>query len=577
MCWRTWRRKPRRDLIFGGPRATAGVVWLTAAAAGTMAILGFYGARLGMPLPLFAGDEGAYLIRAIYPPGMVASNPFVLPLNNGVHLSVIRAAYATGGGFIIVDRLANAAAYLAGLGLLWRASTAGSPRHEQIALGLLALAFPYYRFAFSNLAEGLFVGVLVLLCVATGRWYRSRPIVHAVAAGAIGAALVLVKPHGLASLAALLAVAVLDAAAGGGWRRLPLRVLLFGVTFFGVGNLIQWGAEEPASHPLAFFVSDFYGTTLARAPPPGAGALAALSIGSMISAAAVLAGAPVLIGLADLVGRWRVRRGRFVAEGADLVFLLLVLALGATLVMVTVFAVKVAWTPSETRRLWGRYFEFFAPMIWLAAAPALARPIGWPTRLGCAVAMLAGLSGLLASFQAGVVLFPWDSSALSAFFHPDPVRAPLGSGQALRALAALASLAAAVAIGCKMRPAQAGLALTLALAGFSTWLDHVWMAPIVAQRAALERDVQAIAPRLPPQPAPVALLAPDANDGHLAFLRLHARPLVYLGPPGGQVPPGGLTGMRAVVVSGTEIPPDGPWTRTFQGRDLSLFERPRGP
>jgi hypothetical protein len=560
-----------------GPQKWIGRIGLTAAACVTLAILAFYASRLSMPLPLFAGDEAAYLIRALYPDARVAADPYVLPLNNGVHLSVMRAVYATGAPLVIGDRLVNAAAYLAGIGLLWRASVRGLAWREQVAFGLLALGFPYYRFAVSNMAEGLYVGVLAALCLVTGRWFRARPLLHALLAGALCAVLVLVKPNGVAVVAALVVLALLDAAVSGGWRRVAVRLAVFAAAFFALGNLIQWAAEEPAADPLAFFVGDAYSHVLAQGNAPHPLAIAGLVLGSMTSAMAILAGAPVVVGLADLAQRWRSRRDGFVAEGADLIFLLLVLSLAATLAMVTIFAVKIASTAGESGRLWGRYFEYFAPLIWLAAAPALARPIGWPTRLGCAVAMLAGLSGLLASFQAGVVLFPWDSSALSAFFHPDPVRAPLGSGQALRALAALASLAAAVAIGCKMRPAQAGLALTLALAGFSTWLDHVWMAPIVAQRAALERDVQAIAPRLPPQPAPVALLAPDANDGHLAFLRLHARPLVYLGPPGGQVPPGGLTGMRAVVVSGTEIPPDGPWTRTFQGRDLSLFERPRGP
>src|SRR4051794_35452917 len=87
-------------------------IGLTAAACGTLAILGFYTSRLAVPLPIFAGDEAAYLIRAIWPDSVVAANPFVAPLNNGVHLSVIRAIYAAGLPIVLGDRLANAAAYL---------------------------------------------------------------------------------------------------------------------------------------------------------------------------------------------------------------------------------------------------------------------------------------------------------------------------------------------------------------------------------------------------------------------------------------------------------------------------------
>jgi hypothetical protein len=549
---------------------------LAAAGLVTLAILGFYAGRLALPLPLFAGDEAAYLIRAIYSPAAVAADPFVAALNNGVHLSVIRAVYGIGAPVILGDRLVNAAAYLGGLALLWRACAARTPTPEQIGLGLLALAFPFYRFAASNLAEGLFVGVLVLLCVVTERWYRSRPLAQALAGGAIAAVLVLVKPNGMAAVAALAVLAVLDAAAGGGWRRLPLRVLLFSASFFVVGNLIQWAAQEPAAHPLAFFVSDLYGRDLAAATPPDAAGVAALALVSMTSALAVLAGAPVLIGLADIAGRWRAQRRGFVAEGSDLIFLLLVLSTAATVAMVTVFAVKVAGTAGESGRLWGRYFEYFAPLLWLAAAPALARPVGLGMRWACAALMLAGLAGLMWSFQAGIVLFPWDSSILTAFFHPDPVRAPLGFAGSWRLLAGAATGLAAAGLALRIRAVQAGLGLILALGVLSTWLDAVWLAPMVAQRGALERDIRTIGPALPPEPAPVALLAPDANDGHLGFFLLKARPQVWLGPPGGQAPAGALAAVQAVVVSGPETPPDGPWVLTFKGQELSLFLRRPG-
>lgn len=549
--------------------AWSGPVGLGLAACAALAILGFYASRLFIPLPIFAGDEAAYLIRAIWPDGMVAADPFVVPLNNGVHLSVIRAVYATGAPFIVGDRLVNAAAYLGGLALIWRAGAARLPRGDQAALALIAVGFPYYRFAFSNLAEGLFVGVLALLCLVTARWYRSRPIVHGLSAGAIAAALVLVKPNGVAAIAALGVVAVLDAAVSGGWRRLPLRALLFAAAFFAVGNLIQWGAEEPARHPMAFFVGDFYGDTLAMGAPAHAAAIAALTLGSMASAVALLAGTPILIGLGDLIGRWRARRGPFEADGMDLVFLLLVLSAAATLVMVTVFVTKIAWTASETNRLWGRYFEFYIPLLWLAAAPALARPLGRRTRWACAAVMLAGLAGLLVSFRAGIVLFPWDASALTGFFQPDAVRAPFAARIPYRALAVVASLLAAGAIAWRARPEAAGLGLILALGALSTQLDHVWMGPILLQRAALERDVRAIRPTLP-RSGDIVLLAPDANDGHLAFLRLDARPRVFLGPPG-QTPAGDMTGAQVVVVAGPETPQGGPWVRTFKGEDLSVF------
>jgi hypothetical protein len=546
--------------------------WLAAAACVVLAIVGFYARRLLMPLPIYAADEAAYLIRALYPDAVVALNPSVAPASNGVHLSVIRAVYETGAPYIIGDRLVNAAAYVGGLLLLWRASVAGLPRREQFALLLIAVGFPYYRFAFSNLAEGLFVGVLALLCLATGGWYRTRPRVHALAAGVLAACLVLVKPNGLASVAALAVLAGLDAAASGGWRRLPLRALIFAAAFFGVGNLIQIAADATPTHPLTFFVGELYRGQLAAKPPGGAGSLGALTLASMISAMAVLAGTPILLGLADLADRWRAARGRFEATGRDLVFALLVLSLLATLAMVAIFAMQIASTPGETKRLWGRYFEFFAPMIWLAAAPALARPVGRPLALACAAVTLAGLAGLLLSFRAGIVLFPWDASILTAFFHPDPVRAALGLRIPYRSLAVAATAVAVLALALRARPMQAGLGLILALGVLSTWLDHIWVGPMAGRRDTLEHDIIALQPGLPPT-GDIVLLAPDENDGHLAFLRLDARPRVLLGPPG-QTPPGALFGAQAVVVSGPEPPPGGPWVRTYKGEELSLYRPP---
>jgi hypothetical protein len=552
-----------------GERAWLERLWLAAAACATLAILGFYASRLLMPLPIYAADEAAYLIRAIYPDPVVALNPSVAPLNNGVHLSVIRAVYRLGAPFIVGDRLVNAAAYLGGLLLLWRASAAGLARRDQLALLLIAVGFPYYRFAFSNLAEGLFVGVLALLCVTTGRWYRRRPLLHAVASAGLAATLVLVKPNGMATVAALAALAVLDAAASGRWRRLPLLALLFAVTFFVVGNLIQIAAEAPALHPLAFFVGDLYGGQLATRSPSGALGLGFLTLGSMISAMALLAGAPIVVGLTDLATRWRASRGGFEAKGRDLVFVLLVLSLLATLAMVTIFAMKIASTPEETKRLWGRYFEFFPPMIWLAAAPALARPVAARARLACAAVVLAGLAGLIASFRAGIVLFPWDASILTAFFQADPVRAPLDFHLPFRALAIAASLAAAGALALRARPLQAGLGLILALGVLSTWLDHMWVGPMAARRDALEHDFCGLTPGLPAT-GDIILLAYDENDGDLGFLRLDARPRVILGAPG-QTPPALLIGAQAIVVAGSEAPPGGPWTRTYQGSQLSLY------
>jgi hypothetical protein len=532
-------------------------------------ILAFYVSRLTLPLPLFASDEAAYLIRALYPDEMVARYPYVASANNGVHLSVIRALYRSGAPYILADRLADAAAYLGGLGLLWATVRKRVSPMQGAALGLLALGFPYYRFAFSNLAEGLYVGVLALLCVATGRWASTRPMLHAVLAGVLAAALVLVKPHGVTAVAALAVMAVVGAVASGDWRRLALRTGLFAVSFLAAGNLIQAGAHEPVIHPLMFFVSSVYANDLKAHTLASAWRLGLLELTAMASATLVLAGVPLVVGAGDLIQRWRAERPAFKPLGPDLIWLLLALSLAATLAMATIYGMQLAEIPSEIRRLWGRYFEFFAPMLWLAAGPALGRPVNRRTALAAGGAMLAGLAGLVASLQAGIVIFPWDCSILTAFFHSDPVRAPLGETTPYRALAAAATAAATLLLALRVRPVLAGLWLILALGVLSTDLDRVWLAPMVAQRQAQARDAAAIAPALPAGDV-VVLLTPDVNEGHLMFLLLAARPLVIIGPPA-KASVETLQSAQEVIVSGQAAPPGGPWTRTYGGEALSLY------
>jgi hypothetical protein len=560
------------------PRVTRFSTWLeragaALAAAVTAAIIAFYFVRLLGPLPIFAADAGPYLIHAIYPDEVAVRDPYVTAITNGTHLSLIRAAWrigaATGSSYVMVDQLINAALYLGGLLALWWASARRVAPREQTALLVLALGFAYYRFPFSNMAEGPFVGALALVCLVTRGWYRNRPIVHAIAAGVACALMVLSKPHGMATVAALAAVALADAALGRDWRRFGLRALVFALAFFGAGNLIQLAAQEPLANPAAFWMSGFYAGALGAKAPAGVIPLAlqALSIG--LFASMVLAGAPVVLGLDELYDRWRAERDAFRLRDRDLVFLLLLLSLLATLAMVAIFATKVASTPSETYRLWGRYFEFFAPMLWISAAPVLARRPAPGVAMACGAVTLFGVAGLLGLMQRGWIVLPWDSAVLTAFFAPDPQRANLVLPIPLRGLAAAASLAAAGAFALRARPAYVGAALILVLSGLSTWLDQVWLGDLARHRAALERDLRAIAPAIPREPARVVLITPDANVGHLGFLELKAQPYVVLADPQAP-PPGVLTDAAAVVASGDK-PPTGDWTAVYRGAEVSLW------
>lgn len=56
---------------------------------------------------------------------MVVHNPFVAPVNNSVHLGMIRAVHGLGWPSIDGDRMVNAAAYVGGLLLLGERARSG--------------------------------------------------------------------------------------------------------------------------------------------------------------------------------------------------------------------------------------------------------------------------------------------------------------------------------------------------------------------------------------------------------------------------------------------------------------------
>jgi hypothetical protein len=539
-------------------------------------ILVYYADRLFLPQPIYAGDVGSYLISALFSPADAARNPFHGEAGNSLFLMAIRALHGVSGHYLTWLSVANLAGYVGGLTAVHRVSVRGLPAKERWGFLLVALAFPYYRFVVVGLPEGAYVAVLAAICVVTASLYATRPMLHAALAGGLAAALALVKPHGVTIAAAFAAVAVLEAMITGRWTRGGLRILVLAAAFLAVGNGIVAATGEPIANPLTFFVGAYYGQTLAVTPPPGAGMLGLLAFFSMISALALFVGLPCLAALGEIAGRWRAERRDMQLRGQDALVLLLMAATLATVIMVSLFAIKAAVQEGETRRLWGRYFEFFTPLLWLAAAPYLVRwqqRAGRAERLIAAGVMLAGLGGLLLSFRAGIVLFPWDATALTAFFHPDPVRASLGVRLPFRALAVAASVAAAAAIAWRAPPWRVAAPYFLALGLLSTWLDHVWVGPIAQQRTEFDADIQAAAVMTPDEPLLNAVLAVDNNDANLSFLGLGGFTQVLLAQADARPPVEALDYMNLVVVGPARAPRG--WACPYRGRQLKVCVRPK--
>ena len=548
---------------------------LAALAVGLIAValvLAYYLHRIAMPMPLYASDEATYLIRALLPAELVAQNPNVAAVNNGAFLAVVRAVNPPGPDDLPWLRAVNLLAYLGGLVFLHRVTTKALPRRDQWVFLLLAVGFPYYRFVIAALPEACYVGVVAAMAIVTGKLFRPRPLVHAAITGALCAILVLIKPHGVAVVRAVGALMVLDGVSGGGLLRLPGRIAVAAVTFLAAGNAIQFAVGQHVVSPLTFFVGDFYGGALSKDLPPGALLLGALAALSMLAATALMAGPALVLGLKGVWEDWRERRQ---LDGPALLLLLVVLSLLATLAMVTLFAMKVSGDPGETKRLWGRYFEFYIPLVWLAAAPFIVRQETEGQRgmnFTCVAVALAGLGGLLLSFKAGIVLLPWDATALMAFFAPDPIRAPLGAMTPYRAYAIGATLLAVFAMIWGLRPSRAWVALLLAFGLLSTALDRLWMGPMLDAREAFAADLDTVEAKLPPKPAKVAMLTADLNSAHMGYFGLDGRPAVYLAQPG-QVMPVAAEQADALVAIAPDIPTSEGWKRTWHGAQMSLYVR----
>jgi hypothetical protein len=532
-------------------------------------VLGFYLNRVFAPLPLYAGDEGAYLIRALYAPEVYALNPFVQEVGNGLYFLVIRAVRALSLHYLEWLRLIGLAGYVGGLLMVWRSGVAALPRPERQLFLFLALAFPYYRFVVTTLPEGLYVLWLGALAAATALAYRSRPMLWSGVAGVLLAALVLTKPHGLAVGAAVGVVVAVDAILTRRVMQGLLRLAVIGAAFLVAGNLIQGLAHLPTASPLLFFYSGFYGAALGSQPAPDGEILSGLTLLGMLSTLALFAAPPILAGLADIWARQRA--GEREPTSHDLMFALLLLALAATVAMVTIFAFKISASPGETRRVWGRYFEFFVPLLWLAAAPYLVRQgKSRALRLASAGVMSVGLGGLMLSFRADVVPFPWDTTALNAFFQTHAERANLGRPLRYRALGIAASLAAILLLALGVKAPRVGAAYLLALALISTHLDDMWIGGMAGSRAELDWELKAAAGRILQAPGKAVVLVGDNNDAHNSFLELDGRVAILPAT----TPPEALAAYDKVVTVRDVPAPPAPFAPVYTGWQLKVYERP---
>jgi hypothetical protein len=469
-------------------------------------------------------------------------------------------------------RLIGAASYFGGLVLLYAVAVKACGRKTALGFLLIAALFPYYRFAFAAMPEGVYVGLLCLIVFVIHQVYATRPQLGALLVGGLAAALVLVKPHGVVVAPAFLALCLVQTML----RRGPLlsvvgQAALFAAAFMIVGAGIELTAGRSPQQALTFFLGSAYASHLGSGVAANAPAIAALSAGGMAALCMIFLTAPLA---AALVVKLREGREGLVLDPGDQALLFTVLCLAGTVAMVTIFAFKMAGIESETKRLWGRYFEFYVPMLWLLAARPLA---AWDSssskkeRLLVAAGVLAGLAGLLCVLALGVRLFPWDGTAVTAFSAPDVVRFPFGYLGGVRMVAIAATLAVVVATvaGVSVRATWPAYFVVLGL--LSTRADDAWVGQIARRSQAIEHELHVAAALAVEQDGPAVVIVGDGGEGHVAYLRLKGQASIRLAPLG-PIRDRPLAGFNSSIVFGQRDPGEG-WRRVFAGRELAAYVR----
>jgi len=544
-----------------GARAIFGLLALVAA--GTAL---FYADRVFFDLPVYTAAEAGHLISALYGPALAARPelfPDLVQRHEPAFDLLVRSVTYVTQNLVQWLRFGGGLAYLAGLACVFLGVRRSLDGRHALAFALLALAYPYYRFAFAVLPAGWTAGLIGLAVLATARIYFSRPVAHATAVGAIAGVLAMMGPHGLPLVAAFLLLALADLLLGRRDAKIFAgRITVFVVALLAGANLVQLAANQPLDAPFSGFLDPRY-FKLAGGLAPQAATAGGHALVVMTTAGLMLAGVPALTGLLriELRWRWTRKRGRFHLEPLEAAFLLLALTLVGTLAAVALLAVADGADPT---RVWGRQVEFFIPMLWLATAPFLGefeRGGGRWWRLAMTLTTLIGLGGFTACVLTGAQARAWDAAALNAFAREPAFILPVAA--AVVGLAALAMLVP------RWRLAPVWIAAFVALGVASTATDAWWRSRETPSRNALVTETSAADALVSGRQGAVAVIAADPAKAKLVYWRLRARPhVVVIGAPSAAQ----LAPCDTVVAHRlTSLGPG--WRVLLRGREISVFAR----
>lgn len=382
--------------------------------------------------PLFGSDEYAYFISGKYRSELqtlYTLDPGLQRITNLLYFKIVHAFIAVfGSHFVDGFRVIHALEYIITALLLYQTTVSLVDRRSAL-LGVTAfLLMPTHIYIYAVMPEIELLMASALLGFVVVRVFPKRAVAGSFLSAIILAFAILIKPHAVAMLLAVLVVF----AVAGYWRRAGNRFLRSvsdcGITLIAcyVSLVILWRLSSGYWNldPSAALGLQFYGSYLHSAGvtvPLNSKILSAISYAGAHLAIVLLIFSPVMVWTGARIWRTTVRRDDQSedAEQARSMLALFSLTMLLSHVAMTAWftAGAAALNQGEALRLHGRYLGpalLFFPMAYFFALKDMTLAGRRMTTALIAFSLLVCTGVVFKNYK----IFPWDYPLAFAFFNP---------------------------------------------------------------------------------------------------------------------------------------------------------------
>ena len=303
---------------------------------------------------------------------LLAPGESTLPVH--LYFALYRFTSQCGTGFLDCARLFNSVLYVGAAPFLYLIARRVCSRAVAGIVVLMSLLAPASLYTAFFIPEPLYFTLFCVFAWAALRWRAAPPLLYGALTGGMLGLMMLVKPHAMFLLPALMAFMAYLAWAGAPgatrWRNGVLMLAAAPVAMLavrlGVGVLL-------AGRPGLSLLGHFYGSVAGDTGPGALAKLVPTALGSLYMHTLAIAllftvpAAALLLHASD--------RGLRQAQNSELRALQVftVLMLGAAVALTVMFTAKLGMiNPPELTRVHQRYYDFVFPLLLIIGAAALA-------------------------------------------------------------------------------------------------------------------------------------------------------------------------------------------------------------